>query len=422
MSLKRQREKFFGIFWIFCIIFLLAGIVTGKYIQKNINQEKISDLEKTETSEERAVFDNYKLRGTIFDVKGRVLSYTHYQSKPQVMERHFCDSEPSLSKYAPVFSNLIDGFSPSKEGLDILYEDILRKENISKTEDDAVGLSVQLTADAELSFSIYKLLYYINNSETFSSVLIMKPDGEILTMLSTPTFNLERYKYDLEYRTSYTESPALVNSNRHTDMIDVSVFSKICSAYFNGSTVSDTGYNRLNKLINENFGFSAEPADEKTFGVTDKNTIEVSDNDFIQLKVTPVYLAEMMSLCTTGNMYQASILKNTVDTNNFKNISETAPKGRCITSLPDDKVQALRHEYSSICNEYPFNIKDGFSLYGDYIYGKNAEYILGSYINDSSPEKSFIIVIKNEKREHTQSLYNMPEIFGGIIDILNDYS
>ncbi|MBQ5561806.1 MAG: hypothetical protein IIT39_00245 [Clostridia bacterium] len=425
--MNEQKKTIFRVLSSVVVILSLIGIVTGKHFKINIIPEKVPDSESSETSRERAIFyddeEDIKLRGTIFDLKGRKLSYTEYQSEPQKIKRHFCDDPVSFSKYAPVLSNLIDTYSPSKEGLDILYNSILRKQNITPTTDYAIGQSVQLTIDAELSLSIYKLLYQLQNSEIFSSVIIMRPNGELLTMLSNPTFNLESYRCNIEYRTAYTGSPALVNSNRHTEIMDPSVFLKICKVYFNSNTISETGYNKLSKLINDDFGFSLELADKDTFGMIDKNSIEVIDRNSIKLSVTPIYLAEMMSLCTTGSMYPAKLMKNIVDTNDYKNIIEVNKSTDCILFLPDDKLQMLRQEYSNICSEYSFHIKKGYDLYGDYACIEGVEYLLGSYINTDSSNDSFIIVLKvdNRKINAVNNRHDMLEIYDNIIKILNNY-
>ena len=83
----------------------------------------------------------------------------------------------------------------------------------------------------------------------------------------------------------------------------------------------------------------------------------------------------------------------------------------------------LRQEYSNICSEYSFHIKNGYNLYGDYACIEGIEYLLGSYINTDSPNDSFIIVLKvdNRKINAVNNRHDMLKIYDNIIKILNNY-
>lgn len=417
-----MNKKIFIFLSVLCIIVMISSVFTGKYLSRNIQPEKEVKTEVSSVPAEKIVFgNNFRLRGSIFDRRGHEFSYTVYENSPvQKYKREFC-KRPDSKKYSLPFSNLIDGYTPSNEGLDLVYEKILREKNITDTTDDAIGKSVQLTVDAELSYDIYKMLSEYEDTDIFSSsVFIMRPDGEVLTMLSTPVFDLESYKTSLWERVSYTESPAVVNSCRHSVNIGSDFFSKISEIYYN-DTPDSVGYNKLNKLLNEHFCFDFGTTDEKYFGHLDKNSFVLNESKQLQTSLTPVYLAEFMSLCTTGKMYKARILKNEVDTNDFNNTINSYDSKECIADIPENKKNALCEAYGTVCSEYDFDIKNGYTLYGDLLSYNEMNFFAGGYINNFSVDDSFIIVLRvdTQTSDMLNTRYDMLVLFNNIITLLN---
>ena len=390
-----------------CMVVITGSILTGRHISDNIKESNNSN--DSSLSSEKIEFenDNSKLRGTLFDRDFKPLSYTAYKSDPQEFERRYCDT-PETQLYALPLSNLIDGYSSQKEGLDLVYEQLLRTSNSTSTVDDAIGQSVRLSIDAELTRKVYDALFELNSSEMNASVVIMKSNGEVLTMLSTPTFDLEKYKTSQTLRVSLTQSKAVKNSCRHLIEIDPYVFLDACGIICDG-TINDLGYNKFTRMLNETFIFSSNIVDEKLFGKYENGRITINDDSTVKAYTTPIYLCQYINLCINGQFTKPQILINTADTNAPDKPIKTYFQSENLSTLSKDKVSQFRKVYAGINDIYHFNIKDNFSLYGTVSHYGNAELICGAYVNNV-PEKTYLITLYVDNNDF-KGTYNTDEFY-----------
>lgn len=407
-----------SVIFAFCMVVITGSILTGRHISDNIKESNNSN--DSSLSSEKIEFknDTPKLRGTLFDRDFKSLSYTSYKSDPQEFERRYCDT-PETSLYARPLSNLVDGYSSQNEGLDLVYEQLLRTSNSTSTVDDAIGQSVRLSIDADLTRKVYDALFELNSSEMNASVVIMKPNGEVLTMLSTPTFDLEKYKTSQKLRVSLTQSEAVKNSCRHLIEIDPHVFSDACSIICDG-TISDLGYNRFSRMLNKTFLFSSNIVDEKLFGKYENGRITINDDSTVKAYTTPLYLCQYMNLCINGQFTKPQILINTADTNALDKIIENYFIRENLSTLSKDKVSQFRNVYAGINDIYHFNIEDNFNLYGTVSHYGNTELICGAYVNND-PEKTYLITlyVDNNDFKGTYKTYEFYSLFDRILTLLS---
>ena len=390
-----------------CMIVITGSIFSGRHISDNIKESNNSNDTSLSSAKIEFKNDTPKLRGTLFDRNFKPLSYTAYKRDPQEFERKYCDT-PETKLYALPMSNLIDGYSSQKEGLDLVYEQLLRTSNSTSTVDDEIGQSVRLSIDAELTRKVYDVLFELNASEMNASVVIMKPNGEVLTMLSTPTFDLEEYKTSQTLRVSLTQSEAVKNSCRHLIEIDPYVFSDACGIISDG-TIGDVGYNKFSRMLNETFLFSSSIFDEKLFGKCENGRITMKDDGTVKAYTTPLYLCQYMNLCINGQFTKPQILMDTVDTNVPDKTIENYFTSENLSTLSKDKVSRFREVYAEINNIYNFNINDNFSLYGTVSYYGNTELICGAYVNND-PEKTYLITLYIDNNDF-KGIYNNDEFY-----------
>ena len=173
---------------------------------KDITLLKIPKSQPQETAAQTASYeDDCKLRGTIFDRNGVPLVYT------QIMSDTYYYREVN-KHYTFSTSPLVSGIT-SEEGLEDLYEEVLRKNNPTPTNDnDSVGLSIITTIDAKMQQEIYNLLNNAKDSIIVTgSVTVISNAAEVLACVSSPGYDANLFRKDNETRLKLANSPTVRN-------------------------------------------------------------------------------------------------------------------------------------------------------------------------------------------------------------------
>ncbi|MBQ5563529.1 MAG: hypothetical protein IIT39_09085, partial [Clostridia bacterium] len=169
-------------------------------------QESSKKESKTENSKTISKSDDneYYLRGFIFDANMRCLMSS-------VTEK----GKTPYRKLEPKYISLSNILSDQSEGLDTVFESILRTANPTRNEksQEIVGKSVQLTLNAEMSQKIYNRM---QKEKIVGSVVVMRSDGSIAAMVSSPSYDVNKLQSDKNYSKTLGNSGAFINRTLST--------------------------------------------------------------------------------------------------------------------------------------------------------------------------------------------------------------
>ena len=376
-----------------CILAVFISIFSGGYITVTPIQERsTSGDEGTAQENSRTLYDqdNGKLRGSIIDRNGAVLSYTVYDTVTQDCKRHYCDTADTRP-YALAMASLIDGFAGS-EGMNSVLESVLRHKNATETTDNAIGQSVRLTVDSALSAGIYSRLQDNSGAVLNASVVVMKPDGGLLAMVSSPGLDLNDYIRDARVRVQYIADSSLINQNRSVFLIGTEPFEAAAEVFLGGSADA-LGYNKVSRLLTEKFAFNSGLTAPDTFGRLDSNQI-TSHGGKTEIRVSTDYLAAYMNACVLGNMMQPYLLDAVVDTNHYESVIEDASLHDAVAVLSAEQCRQLRAHIAGFADTLGYTVPDGFALYGGCCRTADTDYFSGVLYNESTPAASRIAVLR----------------------------
>lgn len=131
--------------------------------------------------------------GNITDRNGQVLLEFE---KPAAVDRG-----TYIDDYA--YSNVIGYYAQNSFGLLRKYAKVLQK---TPTLDDTRGSSLTLTLDHELQMAVYEVLKEAIGDEGRGSMVVMDAEtGEILSMVSLPTFNVSDLNREMEWMSKDTD-------------------------------------------------------------------------------------------------------------------------------------------------------------------------------------------------------------------------
>lgn len=204
-----RNKKMIIVLGIFIILLLLIAIYLAYFQIFKSDFYASHDFNTRNNVDESQV-----LRGTIRDRDGNALTYT---------ERDEAGNNVRINKYSYMYSPIIGYTSPNlgKTGLEAKYNRKLLNipENydvISQLEDmyskSEKGQDIYLTIDNEIQEYLFDLM----EGYTGAAVVINPKNGDVLAMVSRPTFNLNKYE---EYWDSYINSQEAVLLNRATQGI-----------------------------------------------------------------------------------------------------------------------------------------------------------------------------------------------------------
>lgn len=166
-----------------CVMVYHSGIMAGSNeAVKAYREEAIAECDK-----------NAVIMGNIMDRKGNILlEFTKSASQ---------DRGTYLDDYA--YSNVLGYYAQSSFGLLKKYEEIMLK---TPTLEDTVGNSITLTLDHDLQMETYKALTNAIGENGRGSMVVMDAEsGEILSMVSLPTFNVSNLNEEMKWMTQDTD-------------------------------------------------------------------------------------------------------------------------------------------------------------------------------------------------------------------------
>lgn len=421
------------------IMLAVLVIVLALGVTCNFNLQK-SSVAEAEPESPKVFYNNEKLRGTIFDRNGIKLSYTYFEETDEDEYNYY---RAFNKNYPYCFSNIIDGFA-MENGLDTIFEDMLRETNVSDTMNgiDSIGQSIQITMDAELQQQIYSLLNWNELNMNYSiegSVVVMQPDGAVLAMVSSPSFNLQEYRKQSETRILLTGTPDISNQALSDSITNFSIFDTFLMAEYGKTDLKEIHHiSEIETLLFEYFRFKSNRTISSDFTVLENTITFDSDSlSVTEMETSPLYLAMLPNTYVFGQMYSPYVLFAEVDTNvdnnqnsdegavdiEEKDIIDDKAESEAITEeIPENKQESLRKAFVGLTQDFSFSIKDGYTLYGDY-YDANGQYgIYAVLYKNEKPEESVAVTfcIKDTGYDGIDSMNDMAEKFQEILNAVLD--
>ena len=320
-----------------CVWMMSAGTFCGVHISP-MNYETTEEV-----SEAKVNFDNYKLRGTLYDRRMTPLVYTVVHDEDSGYHREFG------SGYSRIFSNIIDGLADTS-GLDSVFETILRTRD-PNNEDGMVGTSVMLTMDSELQKrTYYTVNNYFSRHNLIGSAVIMKQNGEILSMVSLPAFDIEAYRRDenvrlLQLGRGSTENKAIIGVEVPYDLFSPAT-ETICQ--------KNTEYMLKNYLA-----FDNDIPIECDFAKLD-NHIDSSEGT---ISCSPLYLAALMREYVFGDMVKPYVKSCKYSTYDNSLIEGTETEPQMIASLPGRYAEKVRAKLNNNAEDFEIKLAENQKIY-----------------------------------------------------------
>lgn len=396
------------------LMFIMSTLTGCGSIEMDFDEPQVSekvpiestDIQQNTISSESRIEDNDNKRGIIFDTNGKPLIYT--------------DSDNNKLRYMPEdyavpFSNIISDFS---SGLDTTFFDSLCISNSEAVDIyNSVGQSIQLTINADMQSDIYSVM---KNNNAIGSVVVMRTDGSIASMVSYPSYDANKYTSDEKYRNEINNSTNALNNKaiqQNTPGSCFKIISAILAYKHNITTIDDEGswtvdgaeihnwdwpYNyprydvnvysafanssnvffakvfdkigqeTVESEIKEIFLYGDDISIECDFG-TLKNTLAINSSDNLRrsgfgqanVRTTPIYLAALVREALYGKMVRPFVLQNYVNTKDYTDILESGSKPYdVITSVPDDYdyVTAMRENMSEVARPLSVSAPEGYNF------------------------------------------------------------
>lgn len=372
----------------------------------------------TETTEAATsdVTKKVQYRGNIYDVKGRLLSY----SSPENGSKRIYTAE-----YAVPFANVITEMS---DGYDKTFNDLLTVKNPAPVNgSEEIGQSIQITIDADIQKRIYEYMQSVNLDGT---IVVMRNDGSVMAQVSYPSYDpnavaVQTYDKELAWGdcgnkafqnyqpgscfkimseviadkhgitslhdegTWVFEDTSIVNWDHDTNF-NYPMERSLSSAFVNSSNIffakafDQIGTEAVLADLNEMFHFGTDI--QCDFG-TLENNIEIYCPDDLRrtafgqsyLLTCPLYLAALGREAAFGDMVRPFVLKNTVDTNDPEKITgKGSTPHDVIASIPENLRPNLLDGMKNVAANLGITTPSGYTLYaktgtaetweGDFLY------------------------------------------------------
>ena len=358
------------------------------------------------------------MRGNIYDAHGELLAHSEHDSSGKEV-RVFAE------KYKVAFANVLSEMS---EGMDMIFEDRLRKPNPSPVDgDEKVGQSIQLTFDADVQKGIYDYMAYMGIE---GAAVVMRADGSLAAQVSWPSYDPDEYagkKHDEDLAWGTYGNKAFQNAEPGSTF---KMMSEVISDkhgiyslwdegewYDDGATIVNWDHDKnkyypmerslYSAFINSSNIYFAKAFDQigkkDVLDDLDKifrfitpincdfgeihNNVEIYCNDDLRrtafgpsyVLTCPIYLTALCHEAGLGDMYTPFVLKNTVDTNDFSKVLEKGSKAfDKIASIPEEYRENLWAGMLGVANDVGIWVPEGYTLYaktgtaetwmGDFLY------------------------------------------------------
>ena len=266
-------------------------------------------------------------RGKILSEENKLLVSTKTSFAGDGSEQAWREMDPAA---AEVFSGLIGTFTG---GIDQNLEAILRSQNPAPTNDET-GQSVQLTVSLDDSTALHQ---YLTAHKITAGMAVLHADGAIHAIVSTPSFDQNRYRISERYRASLTQTDALKYLPFAEMELPGEILRPLLDARFGGEL---PGASLLNACLRDEMGLGA--CTECDFCTLHPEYDAVSG----RIRCHIVQLGTLLSAMagSTGEVYRPYLAARTVDSVSRAAITETQPqvlgtiRGAASITLPPQAV------------------------------------------------------------------------------------
>ncbi|MBQ9696384.1 MAG: hypothetical protein IJV58_08155, partial [Oscillospiraceae bacterium] len=265
-------------------------------------------------------------RGKILSEENKLLVSTKTSFAGDGSKQAWREMDPA----AEVFSGLIGTFTG---GIDQTLEAILRSQNPTPTNDET-GQSVRLTVSLADSTALHQ---YLTAHKITAGMVISEADGAIHAIVSTPSFDQNRYRISERYRASLTQTDALKYLPFAEMELPGEILRPLLDARFGGEL---PGASLLNACLRDEMGLGA--CTECDFCTLHPEYDAVSG----RIRCHIVQLGTLLSAMagSTGEVYRPYLAARTVDSVSRAAITETQPqvlgtiRGAASITLPPQAV------------------------------------------------------------------------------------
>ena len=418
------------------------------------SRDTVSDSEKDEVSEEDNFEEKtYYLRGSIFDTNMEC-----------VLSSEIPKDETSYRKMNEKYTGLSNIFCDQSEGFDTIFESILRSANpVLVSRKAPVGQSLQLTVNADMSQKIYDIMQKEN---VVGSVAVMRSDGSVAALVSTPSYDLNRLRDDPDYSDELGNTGAFINRTRHLAApgSTFKILSEVLADIHGIDKLTDEGRIEIQSAYLQNWDFyknysypfetdrtsaflrSSNVYFAKAFGligekdvVSDlkkyflfgddvsidcdfallENVLDIESEDNLyrsgfgqgNVRTTPVYLSAVAREAIYGTMVKPFVLQNIIDTKTSDIISSASSPYEEIAEIPNksgyrENIKKCMQQAGTFLD---IDIPEGYDLYtktGTANVGNGLYlYITGGIVNQNDKTAQKIIYDTDYKNFSVQGGY-----------------
>ena len=266
-------------------------------------------------------------RGRILSAENQVLVCTRTALAGDGGEQAWREMDPAA---AEVFSGLIGTFTG---GIDQNLEAILRSQNPTPTNDET-GQSVQLTVSLADSTALHQ---YLTAHKITAGMAVLHADGAIHAIVSTPSFDQNRYRISERYRASLTQTDSLKYLPFAEMELPGEILRPLLDARFGGEL---PGASLLNACLRDEMVLDA--CTECDFATLCPEYDAISG----RIRCHIVQLGTLLSAMAggTGDVYRPYLAARTVDSVSGAVVTETQPhvlgtiRGAASITLPPQAV------------------------------------------------------------------------------------
>ena len=349
-----------NVFVIVVAVALLSAFSRPQTLFRRNNETNSVETTDKSTNEIIEFDDNDKLRGSILSSEGIEIVHTFY-SNDNTSHVWYREANPDLSV---CFSNIIGTFT--EVGIDNALETELRCDNPIPTDDNAIGKSARLTLNAANQKKVYDIMW--NEKNIVGSVTVMDTrSGTLNVMLSTPSYDMNKFRTDNKERVKIINTEAVTNKAAEPIILPVSLLESYMNKKFSVSDFNAISDSCINQILRDEFLI-----DEETSILTDFADMNCSfDISNMTLSVSPVMLSAIYaSFFNGGKIMEPHVLDCFVDTVSGETVGQPFSPN-ILSELSTD----ISKEMDTMIPLLPLN--DGSRVYGDIICSDNGWVVYG---------------------------------------------
>lgn len=369
--------------------------------KSDITNSKINEVSEEISHEEKIHY----LRGSIFDTNMECVLFSEIPK-----------NETPYRKMNEKYTGLSNIFCDQSEGFDTIFENILRSANpVIVSRKAPVGQSIQLTINADISQKIYDIM---RKENIVGSVAVMRSDGSIATLVSTPSYDANKLRNDPTYNDELGNTGAFINRTLHMAApgSTFKILSEVLTDIHGIDNLTDEGRIQIqgsylqNWDFNENYSYpfetnrlsaflrSSNVYFAKVFGLIGKsdvisdlkkyflfgddvsidcdftlleNSLDIENEDNLyrsgfgqgNVRTTPIYLSTVAREAIYGTMVKPFVLQNIIDTKENSVISSKSSPYEEITEIPIEYRENIKECMQQAGQLLDIDIPEDYNLY-----------------------------------------------------------